>query len=200
MKVVDVDVLVRNIKDRFGDDVSIIKVCKRYEHEFRSMQVQNEEAKSEKINNSSNEEMFTEGCTVANECWLEIKKEILKDYVKFLCEYDFPHFIVMSADDMGDKIELIYHLMLYRESERGFQVFLNTKVYLLKDDLNIESLYDLIPGIEYSEREIRDMMGVNFEGLPVKDAVFVPDDLPEKALPWRKDDKAPGDELIRVLD
>ena len=41
--------------------------------------------------------------------WMKIDKSIFKDVIKHLVEYQYPHLAVVSGNDMGKNIELIYH-------------------------------------------------------------------------------------------
>ena len=68
-----------------------------------------------------------------------------------------------------------------------------------KKDLTMQSLYDKIPGIEYSEREMHEMLGVSFEGLPDQSLVFLPENWDEKVHPWRRDDSGLSPKHIREL-
>jgi len=68
-----------------------------------------------------------------------------------------------------------------------------------KKDLVMPSLWERIPGIEYSEREMREMLGVDFAGLPNKALIFLPEDWNEDIKPWRRDETGPKPEDIREL-
>ncbi len=144
---------------------------------------------------------YSDGGTLplAQEAWVEVEPGRVREVVSFLMGFDFPHLIVMSGDDLGEAVEVNYHFVLFREAGRGDQLFLNLKVRLPKGELVLPSLYDLVPAADYPEREIRDMLGVRFEGLPVEGQAFVPDGFPELALPWRRDERAPGPELVKDL-
>jgi membrane-bound hydrogenase subunit beta len=53
--------------------------------------------------------------------------------------------------------------------------------------------------VEYSEREIREMLGVDFDGLPNKALVFLPDDWDQTIKPWRRDETGPGPDVVNEL-
>ena len=61
------------------------------------------------------------------------------------------------------------------------------------------SLWSRIPGVEYSEREIREMLGIDFDGLPNKALIFLPEDWDETIKPWRRDETGPGADDVRHL-
>lgn len=64
-----------------------------------------------------------------------------------------------------------YHVlsMLYKRR-------LRLKVYLPEDDPTVETVTTVWPGANWLEREIMDMMGVDFKGHPDKRRVLMPDD------------------------
>jgi membrane-bound hydrogenase subunit beta len=43
------------------------------------------------------------------------------------------------------------------------------------------------------------MMGVEVVGIPDKRRLFLPEDFPEGVYPWRKDEKGPPDNMLRIL-
>ncbi len=105
--------------------------------------------------------------------WLEIKPKDFKEAVKLLCTIQFPHFAIISDNDTGEEIKLTYHFSLYY-GERFKEISLNLAINLPKNNLKVPTITDLIPGTQTSEREMKEMMGVSFEGLPDLPNVFLP--------------------------
>ncbi len=58
-----------------------------------------------------------------------------------------------------------------------------------KKILKIPTITDLIPGAQTAEREIKEMFGVNFEGLPNLPNIFLPNDFKKGVYPLRRDEK-----------
>jgi len=131
--------------------------------------------------------------------YLKVKREKFIDLVDTLMTFDFLHFQVMSGNDDGEVVTLNYHCTLFRSSERGGKMGICISVAVPKDDLRMPSLWSRIPGVEYSEREMREMLGVDFEGLPNKGLIFLPEDWDEDIKPWRRDDAGPSPEDVREL-
>ncbi|PIE53965.1 MAG: NADH-quinone oxidoreductase subunit L [Dethiosulfovibrio peptidovorans] len=131
--------------------------------------------------------------------WFTVVRDRFLDVVDEIGTFDFPHFHVTSGDDQGDEVLLYYHLDLYRALSRGTRLPLTVCVRLSKEDLSIPSLFSRIPGVEYSEREIQEMFGVDHVGLPNKALVFLPEDWNREVFPWRRDETAPGDDLVEEL-
>ena len=90
----------------------------------------------------------------------------------------------LTAVDWKDHIEMVYHLYHMEEN-----VKLELKAALDSAAPVIESATALYPGAEFEEREVYDLMGVEFLGHPDLRRILMPDDYP--AHPLRKDFVAP---------
>ena len=130
--------------------------------------------------------------------WMKIDKSIFKGVIKHLCDYQFPHLAVVSGNDLGKTIELIYHFSV-NFGTRLEEISLNIAVELPKSKPEIETICDFVPGALITEREKQEMLGVKIIGIPDSRRLFLPDDFPKDVYPWRKD-KQPGlEKLIRNL-
>ena len=96
----------------------------------------------------------------------------------------FDHLGNLTAVDWKDHIEMVYHLYNMEEN-----VKLEVKAALDSAAPVIESATSLYPGAEFEEREVYDLMGVEFLGHPDLRRILMPDDYP--AHPLRKDFVAP---------
>ena len=94
----------------------------------------------------------------------------------------------LTAVDWKDHIEMVYHLYNMEEN-----VKLEVKAALDSAAPVIESATALYPGAEFEEREVYDLMGVEFLGHPDLRRILIPDDYP--AHPLRKDFVAPVPKL-----
>ncbi|HEC81842.1 MAG TPA: NADH-quinone oxidoreductase subunit C [Thermoplasmatales archaeon] len=129
--------------------------------------------------------------------WLKAAKESLHDIVKHLKNFDYPHLAVVSGNDLGKTIELIYHFTVYYGNPLQ-EVLINISVELPKEKPVIPTITDIIPGALVTEREKQEMLGVKIEGIPDNRRIFLPDDFPKDVYPWRKDEKGPQ-KMIRDL-
>jgi membrane-bound hydrogenase subunit beta len=134
-----------------------------------------------------------------HDLWLEIPRESFRPFVEHLFSYDFVNFHIISGDDVEEDVALSYHLSLFQRDREG-RVGVTVTVKVPKSDLSMPSLFDVLPGSEYSERETREMFGVDFVGLPNKALVFLPEDWNEQIKPWRRDSEGPTPEIIRELN
>lgn len=79
-----------------------------------------------------------------NVIWLQINPEDFKNVVKFLCSTaPFPHFAMISGNDIGENIELIYHFSIYY-GER----FKETSISLVRS-LFIDTFYSICHLMSY---------------------------------------------------
>ncbi|MDD3655628.1 MAG: NADH-quinone oxidoreductase subunit C [Atribacterota bacterium] len=126
--------------------------------------------------------------------WLEVKREKFRGTVKLLMSLQYPHIAIISGHDTGETIELVYLFSLFY-GEKFKEISINVKVRLERKNPAIESITDLIPGAQTTEREIKEMLGVEFIGLPDMRNIFLPYDFPKNVFPFRKDQKG-LDELV----
>ena len=129
--------------------------------------------------------------------WMKIDKTIFKDVIKHLVKYQYPHLAIISGNDLGKNIELIYHFTI-NYGERLKEINLHISVELPKSKPEIESICDLIPGALITEREKQEMLGVKIIGIPDDRRLFLPDDFPKGMYPWRRDKTGP-EKLYRNL-
>ncbi|MDI6855976.1 MAG: NADH-quinone oxidoreductase subunit C [Candidatus Thermoplasmatota archaeon] len=129
--------------------------------------------------------------------WLKVDRSAFKPLVQFLVPTTL-HLAVVSGNDLGESIELIYHFSV-NYGEHLKEISLNLCVELPKSDLKIESICDLIPGALITEREKEEMFGITIENIPDKRRIFLPEDFPEGIYPWRKDETGIPDKMIVKL-
>ncbi len=118
--------------------------------------------------------------------WFTVKRERFRDAVKALAELQTPHLSVASGSDMGENIELIYHFQI-NYGYPGKEISINMKVHLPKEDLNIPSITDIVPGALTTEREKQEFLGVNVTNIPDSRRLWLEDDFPKDKYPWRWD-------------
>lgn len=140
-----------------------------------------------------------EGQPLIHDIWLTVRKDAFLSLVDELFLFDFPHFHVLSTDDSGDHILFVYHFSLFRSAGRGKHLGVNVRVRIPKEDLIMPSLWERIPGVEYSEREAKEALGVVFQGLPNQSLLLLPENWDTSIKPMRRDETGPREEHIRHL-
>lgn len=105
----------------------------------------------------------------------------VKEVVKYLKEnFDMTHITTITAIDVGEDIEVIYHLF-----SKG--VSLNLRTSAPKDNPVIDTITDILPGAILYEREIQDLLGIKVKDHPDPRRLVLPEDWPEGVYPLRKD-------------
>ena len=136
--------------------------------------------------------------TPINTIWMKIETGILHDAVAELISIDFPHLGVISAVDMIEEIDVLYHMTVFFGS-KGSEITVSFIVSVPKENPVVPTISDLIPGAVYSEREKQELMGIIVDGIPDQRGLFLPDDFPEGIYPWRKDEAGVRDDMIKDL-
>jgi NADH-quinone oxidoreductase subunit C len=113
--------------------------------------------------------------------YITIDSKVLKECVNILFRQLNGRYIIISGVDNFDSFELIYHF--------GFDSFgaiVSLRVFLERNNPEVVSLVDTIPGVFYIEREIWELLGINFVGHPNLKHFLLRDDWPEEDYPLRK--------------
>jgi len=114
--------------------------------------------------------------------YFTIKKTVLPKITRYLFNDVKARFNTASGVDTRDAIEILYHFSI---DEIG--LIISLRVILEKTDLEIESLTPIMRCAEWIEREIHEMLGVNFKGHPNLKHLLLKDDWPEGNCPLRRD-------------
>lgn len=163
------------------------EIVKYFKDEFKT-QIKDAQIKKRAFASKKNE---------TTNIWIKVDKAAFKKVIKHLVDLQFPHLAVVSGNDLGKTIELIYHFNLNYDTRLG-EITLNISVDLPKSKPEIETICDLIPGALITEREKQEMLGVKIKGIPDNRRLFVPEDFPKGVYPWRRDETGP-EKLYRNL-
>lgn len=114
--------------------------------------------------------------------YVTISKDTLPKIVKYLFHDVGARFSTASGIDTRRSVEILYHFSI---DEIGLIVTL--RIILEKPRLEIESLTPIMICAEWIEREIHEMLGVDFKGHPNLKHLLLKDDWPEENYPLRRD-------------
>jgi NADH-quinone oxidoreductase subunit C len=124
------------------------------------------------------------GSEFRGEQTLTAKKDTLKDLMRYCRdELAFDYLVdISSVDNMGaePRFVMVYELYSY---EHG--IHLRIKSDLSEDDLTVDTVSDLWPTANWHEREVYDMMGIEFNEHPDLRRILMWDGYPY--YPLRKD-------------
>ena len=127
-----------------------------------------------------------------NRIYLSCEAENAYDLNKFLFEDVKARFVIATGIDCDNCFEIIYH---YSYDQIGCVV--NLKAFIRdRENPVIESISPFLPAAEWIEREIHDILGIEFKNHPDMRRLLLSDDWPEGVYPMRKDAKLPEDRII----
>jgi Ni,Fe-hydrogenase III component G len=104
---------------------------------------------------------------------------------KFLFKVLALRFVIATGIDSEDCFEVLYH---FSNDETGCVV---TVKAIIRDHEHpaIESIAPFLPGAEWIEREMHDLLGIEFKNHPDMRRLILSDDWPEGVYPLRKEAK-----------
>ena len=114
--------------------------------------------------------------------YLRVARESAYDLAKFLFEKKCFRFSIATGIDTRDGIEIIYHFSCDPDG-----TYYNIKTVVPKDDPKIKSLTDFLPAADWIEREIHELLGVDFVGHPNLKPLLTPENWPSDLYPLRRD-------------
>lgn len=101
---------------------------------------------------------------------------------RFLFEELNLRFVIDTGIDADDCFEVLYH---FANDETG--TFVTTRAFIRdREKPSIESIAPFIPGAWWIEREIHDVLGIEFKNHPDMRRLILSDDWPEGVYPLRK--------------
>jgi NADH:ubiquinone oxidoreductase subunit C len=136
----------------------------------------------EKLKAFLGEELLEVKIPRARRIFVKIEKTALKKTVSFMIEnLEIGHLSTITGVDLGEEIEIIYHLAYKGAIE------VSLRLSVPKKEPKIPTITDLIPGAVLYEREVHDLFGVEFEGHPDLSPLILPEGWPEGLYPLRKE-------------
>jgi len=124
--------------------------------------------------------------------YIEIKPESIVKIAKYIHKNLKARFNIASGVDVRYHMEILYHFTL-----EDINLLISLRVKLEKSKLEIDSLAPLFEGANWIEREIHELLGINFKGHPDLRKLLLPDDWPEGVYPLRADYKEWDEKAIR---
>jgi Ni,Fe-hydrogenase III component G len=113
--------------------------------------------------------------------YFSIKAQDLKAAAKFLFKELGLRFIIATGHDTPQGIEILYHF----SADKSGQIFSLRVLIADKKNPEIESLAPLFSGAEWIEREMWELLGINFKGHPNLKRLLLSEEWPEGKYPLR---------------
>jgi len=116
-----------------------------------------------------------------NRLYVSIGPENITGAVKLLFEELLGRYVILTGIDTPAGIEVLYHF-----SFDGADLVVTLKVLLDKENPEAESITPIIKGAEWIEREIHELLGVEFSGHPNMKRLILAEDWPAGVYPLRR--------------
>ena len=125
--------------------------------------------------------------------YIEIKPVSLTRVAKYIFKDLGARFNTASGVDTRHYMEILYHFTI---EDIGLLISLKVKLDKSKK-LEIDSLAPIFEGANWIEREMHELLGINFKGHPDLRRLLLSDEWPEGVYPLRKDYKEWDKKAIR---
>jgi Ni,Fe-hydrogenase III component G len=117
--------------------------------------------------------------------YFSVKPQQIKEVAGLLFKDLKLRFAIATGQDTPKGLEIIYHFSL----DSAGQIFSVRVLIEDKQKPEIDSLATLFPAAEWIEREIWELLGINFKGHPNLKHLLLIDDWPEGKYPLRKESR-----------
>ncbi|MFH0877333.1 MAG: NADH-quinone oxidoreductase subunit C [Candidatus Omnitrophota bacterium] len=124
--------------------------------------------------------------------YIDIKPESIVAMATYIFKDLGARFNIASGVDVRHHMEILYHFTL-----EDINLLISLRVKLEKTKLEIDSLAPVFEGANWIEREIHEILGINFKGHPDLRKLLLPDDWPQGVYPLRRDYKEWDKNAIR---
>ncbi|MCD6359555.1 MAG: NADH-quinone oxidoreductase subunit C [Armatimonadetes bacterium] len=125
-------------------------------------------------------ELIEARSTSDQDAWVGVPAENVVQMAEYLRDsYPPLHLSTITGVDRGEVIDVIYHFI-------AEGVSLNVRAAVDKSGASIDSITPAIPAAILYEREVADLLGVEFAGHPDPRRLILPEDWPEGEYPLRK--------------
>ena len=115
--------------------------------------------------------------------YLKVPASLICEIAKFLfADLGARLATASGVDTPYDRMEILYHFSF---DKYGYIV--SVRVDVAKPALEIESLAPIIKGAEWIEREMHELLGINFKNHPNLKHLLLADEWPEGKYPLRRD-------------
>ena len=114
--------------------------------------------------------------------YLKISKEKIKEVAYFLHKEKGMRLSTMTGIDTRDGIEILYHF-----SYDPTGTYYTVKIIIPRDNPQVDTISDITKASEWIEREIWELLGVEFVGHKNLKPLLTSEDWPRDKFPLRRD-------------
>jgi Ni,Fe-hydrogenase III component G len=127
-----------------------------------------------------------------NRVYIEIKPEKLVDVGGYIFKDLGARFNIASGLDAREHIEILYHFTI-----EEIDLLISVRVKLDRKKPQIDTLTSVCEAANWIEREMHELLGIDFKGHPELTRLLLSDQWPDKVYPLRQDYKEWDKKAIR---
>lgn len=116
-----------------------------------------------------------------NRLYAGLDRKHLPEAVKLVFDELSGRYVILTGVDTPGGIEVLYHFC-FDEAD----LVVTLRVLLDKKHPKVDSITPIVKGAEWIEREIHELLGVDFPGHPNMKRLILADDWPEGVYPLRR--------------
>ena len=124
--------------------------------------------------------------------YIEIKRQSLVKVTTYMLKDLGARFNIASGLDARRHLEILYHFII-----EEINLLISFRVKLSKEKPQIDSLTSVFEGANWIEREMNELLGIDFKGHPDLRRLLLSDDWPQGVYPLRCDYKEWDKKAIR---
>jgi len=124
--------------------------------------------------------------------YVEIRPDSIVQVASYIFKDLKARFNTASGVDLRYHMEILYHFLI-----EDINLLISLRVKIQKPKLEIDSLSLIFEGANWIEREMHEILGINFKGHPDLRRLLLPDDWPDGVYPLRRDYKEWDKNVIR---
>ena len=124
--------------------------------------------------------------------YVEIRPDSIVQVASYIFKDLKARFNTSSGVDLRYHMEILYHFLI-----EDINLLISLRVKLQKPKLEIDSLVPVFEGANWIEREMHEILGINFKGHPDLKRLLLPDDWPDGVYPLKRDYKEWDKNAIR---
>jgi len=113
--------------------------------------------------------------------YVEIKPSSIVEVAAYVFKDLGARFNIASGVDLRQHMEILYHFTI-----EEINLLISLRVKLSKEKLEIDSLAPIFEGANWIEREIHELLGINFKGHPDLRRLLLAEEWPEGVYPLRR--------------
>ena len=113
--------------------------------------------------------------------YLDVEPDNVLDVARYIFGIDGVRFAIATGIDTPAGFEVLYHFDFDKND-----MIVSVRVLADHDNPTLPSVATISKAVNWIEREMHDLLGINFEGHPDMRRLLLPDDWPDDVYPMRR--------------